>query len=298
MVIGLEAVLPGGDVVQTRTSPRSATGPNLGELFIGSEGTFGVITEVALSLHQVPEQRTWSSFAFSSFQSGLDAIRAIAQSGARPGVVRLYDAGETAHKFAGLSLSPETSLLVLVNEGVSELAQANEAVGRRCCLEHRGVDLDAEPAHRWWNTRFDTSGMVRANSGLGSIADAIEVAALWKDLPTVYKAMMDSVSRHGAQAYAHVSHVYPAGAGLYVIFSAKTTDDETAVSTYLRIVEEMLQACLDAGGSISHHHGIGRGKSKLLSRELGAGGTAILQAIKRAIDPHGIMNPGVLGLEG
>jgi alkyldihydroxyacetonephosphate synthase len=298
MVIGLEAVLPGGDIVQTRTSPRSATGPNLAELFIGSEGTLGVITEIALSLHPVPKQQSWSSFAFSSFQAGLDAIRAIAQSGARPGVVRLYDAGETAYKFPDLSLSPGTSLLVLVYEGVDELVKANSEIGQRYCLENNGVDMGAEPALHWWKTRFNTSGMVRANSSPGLIADAIEVAALWKDLPTVYDSMMDSVSRNGAHAYAHVSHVYPAGGGLYVIFSAQTTDDETAVSAYLRIVDDILRACLASGGSISHHHGIGRGKSKLLPLELGAGGTAILRAIKHSIDPHGIMNPGVLGLGG
>jgi alkyldihydroxyacetonephosphate synthase len=296
MVLGLEVVLPGGDVLQTRASPRSATGPNLAEFFLGSEGTLGVVTEVALSLHPVPEHRVWSSFVFPSFEIGLDAVRAMIQSGARPGVVRLYDAGETAHKFSALGLALGSCLLVLVFEGAVELAMANAEIGRRICLASGGTDSGSDPAQAWWQTRFDTSGAVHAISKPGRIADAIEVAALWQDLPAVYQSMMETVKKHGGQAFAHVSHVYPAGGGLYVIFAVESADDETAVVTYQLIVEQMLRACLAAGGSISHHHGIGRGKSDLLPLEHGEAGMALLRSLKRVVDPQGIMNPGVLGL--
>jgi alkyldihydroxyacetonephosphate synthase len=298
MVIGLEVVLPGGDVVRTRTTPRSATGPNLAELFLGSEGTLGVVTEVALSLHPLPDHQVWSSFAFSSFQAGLEAVRAMVQSGARPGVVRLYDPGETAHKFSKFGLSQGSCVLVLVYEGAVELAQANAKIGRRACLAAGGTETGRDPAHFWWQTRFDTSGLVDALARPGGIADAIEVAALWKDLPGVYASMMRAAEHHGAGAFAHVSHAYPAGGGLYVIFAATASDDETAVTTYQRIVDEMLRACLEASGSISHHHGIGRGKSDLMPIEHGETGMAILREVKRTVDPHGIMNPGVLGLGG
>jgi alkyldihydroxyacetonephosphate synthase len=297
-VVALEVVLPGGSILRTRASPRSATGPKLAEVFLGSEGTLGVVTEVALWIHPLPEHRVWTSFAFPSFQQGLDAVRGIVQAGVRPGVVRLYDGGETAHKFAALGLARETCLLVLVYEGALDLVRAQVEIGRRACRATGGTEYGEEPAHRWWQTRFDTSGLIHANSRAGGIADAIEVSAFWGDLPAVYTAMMATANRHGAHAYAHVSHVYPSGGGLYVIFSLQADDDDTAVARYLRLVEELLVACHGAGGSISHHHGIGRGKSGLLPMEHGETGMGVLRAIKHAVDPHGIMNPGALGLGG
>jgi alkyldihydroxyacetonephosphate synthase len=110
--------------------------------------------------------------------------------------------------------------------------------------------------------------------------------------------MMRVAERHGAHAYAHVSHVYPSGGGLYVIFSAQANDDDAAVDAYQRLVDDLLLACHETGGSISHHHGIGRGKAHLLSLEHGATGTTLLRAIKLAVDPRSIMNPGTLGLGG
>jgi alkyldihydroxyacetonephosphate synthase len=297
-VIGLEVVLPGGEEMRVRPTPRSATGPKLAELFLGSEGTLGVITEVALWVHPVAEHRVWASYAFPSFHSGLDAVRAFIQGGARPGVVRLYDAGETSHKFSTLCHPPETSLLVLVYEGARALVAANSEVADRACLAAGGTDLGPEPALLWWRTRFDTSGLIRANSSEGGYADAIEVAACWNNLPAVYAAMMRVADHHGAHAYAHVSHVYPSGGGLYVIFSARADDDEIAISRYQLLVDSLLSACHEAGGSISHHHGIGQGKAGMLPAEYGESGMTVLRMVKRALDPHGIMNPGVLGLGG
>ncbi|MGH2562582.1 MAG: FAD-binding oxidoreductase [Thermomicrobiales bacterium] len=295
-VVGLEVVLPGGEVLRTRPSPRSATGPNLAELFIGSEGGLGVVTEVALWVHPLATHRIWASYAFPSFVAGLDAVRAFVQGGARPGVVRLYDAGETAHKFPDAGLPSGANLLVLVYEGAPELVAAHEAVAHRSCLAIGGTAIGSDPAHHWWRTRFDTRGLVLANSRDGGIADAIEVAGLWDDLPTIYAAMMRVAEHHGARAYAHVSHVYPSGGGLYVIFSIQDTDDGAAVDSYQRLVGDLLVACHEAGGSISHHHGIGRGKAHLLPLEHGAAGTAVLRAIKRAVDPEALLNPGALGL--
>jgi alkyldihydroxyacetonephosphate synthase len=297
-VVGLEVVLPGGEVLRTRPSPRSATGPNLAELFLGSEGTLGVVTEVALWVQPLAERRVWVSYAFPDFQAGLDGVRDVIRQGVRPGVVRLYDAGETAHKFPALDLPAGKCLLVLVYEGAEQLVEAQVALGDGACRATGGRDLGPEPARQWWQGRFDTSGLVLANSRDGGVADAIEVAAFWRDLPAVYEAMMATAASHQAHAYAHVSHVYPSGGGLYVIFSVQASDDEAAVDRYRRIVDDLLGACLASGGSISHHHGVGRGKAARLSGEHGETGMALLRAVKLAIDPHGIMNPGVLGLEG
>jgi alkyldihydroxyacetonephosphate synthase len=295
-VVGLEVVLPGGDVLRTRPSPRSATGPNLNEFFLGSEGALGVVTEVMLWAHPLPARQVRASYLFPSFTAGLDGIRTFIQAGARPGVVRLYDAGEAAHKFIDLDLTAGACLLVLVYEGAPELVTAYEAISHRSCLAADGKAMGDGPADHWWRTRFDTRGLVLANSREGGVADAIEVAGLWRDLPAIYDAMMAAAERHGALAYAHVSHVYPSGGGLYLIFSVQNANDGAAAVVYQRLVDDLLVACHDTGGSISHHHGIGRGKAHLLPLELGESGTALLRAIKRAVDPDSILNPGVLGL--
>src|SRR4029078_9088129 len=109
-------------------------------------------------------------------------------------------------------------------------------------------------------------------------------------------AMMAIAERHGAHAYAHVSHVYPSGGGLYVIVSLQNVDDAAAAVAYSPPVDDLLAACHETGGSISHHHGIGRGKAHLLPLEYGETGTSLLRAIKRAVDPDLLLNPGVLGL--
>jgi alkyldihydroxyacetonephosphate synthase len=294
MVIGLEVVLAGGAVVRTHASPRSSTGPDLNELFLGSEGTLGVVTEAALSLHSMAEQQVWNSFAFAGFVPALDALRAMLQAGVRPGVVRLYDAAETAHKFGGFELEPESCMLVLVCEGLRELAETSSVLGRGFCERAGGRDLGSGPAERWWQTRFDTSGMVLANSRPGGISDAIEVAALWRDLPAVYAGMTAAGRRYGATVYAHLSHVYPSGGGLYVIFSAQADDDVIALGLYGNLVDDMLAACQAAGGSLSHHHGIGLGRVHGMAAEHSSEGLAVLRAIKTALDPRGIMNPGKL----
>jgi alkyldihydroxyacetonephosphate synthase len=134
------------------------------------------------------------------------------------------------------------------------------------------------------------------NSREGGVADAIEVAGLWTDLPGIYAAMMATAEVHGVHAYAHVSHVYPSGGGMYVIISAQHADDAVAAVAYQRLVDDLLVACHEAGGSISHHHGIGRGKAHLLPLEYGEAGASLLRAIKHALDPDRLLNPGVLGL--
>jgi alkyldihydroxyacetonephosphate synthase len=136
--------------------------------------------------------------------------------------------------------------------------------------------------------------MVLANSRSGAIADAIEVSALWQDLFAVYTGMIDAARRHGAEAHAHVSHVYPAGAALYVIVSLHAGDDEAAVRAYDALVNDLLAACHAAGGSISHHHGIGLARARWMAAEHGAPGLGVLRAVKAALDPRGLLNPGKL----
>ena len=294
LVVGLEAVLPSGEVWRTLPAPRTAAGPDLWRLLAGSEGTLGVVTEVTFRLHPLPEVRRFNGWLFGSLGAGLDALRAVMRTGARPAVLRLYDELDTT-----LVLGREGgALLVTVCEGDPDVVAAEEAVLRRACAA--ATDLGAEPGEHWWAHRYDVSfNLPRVLSGqlLGphGVADTIEVAALWARLPGVYDAMKAAMGEHAQVVFAHVSHCYPEGASIYWSFAFDAASAVEAVTRYDAVWHAAMTACRAAGGTIAHHHGVGQARAPWLAAELGAG-FGVLRAVKAAVDPAGVCNPGKLGL--
>jgi alkyldihydroxyacetonephosphate synthase len=294
MVVALEAVLPDGTVWRTTPAPRTAAGPDLWRLLAGAEGTLGVVTEVTFRLHPLPAERRFGGRLFASLGEGLDALRNVMRTGARPAVLRLYDELDTT-----LVLGREGgALLVTVCEGDPDVVAAEEAVLRRCCAA--ATDLGAEPGEHWWAHRYDVSfNLPRVLSGqlLGpnGVADTIEVAALWSLLPGVYDAMKAAMAPHAAVVFAHVSHCYPEGASIYWSFATDAASPADALARYDAVWAAAMDACRAAGGTIGHHHGVGQARAPWLAAELGAG-YGVLQAVKTALDPAGVLNPGKLGL--
>lgn len=280
LVVGLEAVLPSGEVWRTVDAPRTAAGPDLWRLLAGAEGTLGVVTEVTFRLHPLPEVRRFGGWLFGSLAEGLDALRAVMRTGARPAVLRLYDELDTTlvlGRAGGV-------LLVTVCEGDPDVVAAEEAVLRRA--NAAATDLGPEPGEHWWDHRYDVSfNLPRVLSGelLGpyGVADTIEVAALWGRLPGVYDAMKAAMSEHASVVFAHVSHCYPEGASIYWSFAFDGASAEESLARYDAVWAAAMTSCRAAGGTIGHHHGAGFG---------------VLRAVKRALDPAGVLNPGKLGL--
>ena len=294
MVVGLEAVLPSGAVWRTRAAPRTAAGPDLWRLLAGAEGTLGVVTEVSFRLHPLPEERRFGGWLFGSLEDGIEALRQVMRTGARPAVLRLYDELDTT-----LVLGREGgALLVTVCEGDPVVVVAEEVVLRRCCAG--AADLGAEPGEHWWEHRYDVSfNLPRVLSGqlLGpnGVADTIEVAALWSALPGMYAAMKAAMSEHASVVFAHVSHCYPEGASIYWSFAFDAVSPDEAVARYDAVWNAAMTACRAAGGTISHHHGVGQARAPWLASEMGAG-FDVLRSVKAALDPAGVCNPGKLGL--
>lgn len=294
IVVGLEAVLPSGAVWRTLPAPRTAAGPDLWRLLAGAEGTLGVVTEVTFRLHPLPEVRRFGGWLFGSLGEGLDALRDVMRTGARPAVLRLYDELDTT-----LVLGRSGGvLLVTVCEGDPDVVAAEEAVLRRACAA--ATDVGSEPGEHWWAHRYDVSfNLPRVLSGelLGpnGVADTIEVAALWSRLPGVYDAMQAAMSEHASVVFAHVSHCYPEGASIYWSFAFDAASPEQALARYDAVWAAAMDACRAAGGTIGHHHGVGQARAPWLAAELGAGWD-VLRAVKRALDPAGVCNPGKLGL--
>ena len=296
MIAGLEAVLPNGDVLRTKPVPRSAAGPDLSQLFVGSEGTLGVITRVVFRMWPMPERRAFRAVSFASFGDGLRAIRKTMRAGYRPAVARLYDAFEGRGVLQRFGHDTSRCLLVLAFDGPSRLSELEEEATVAIAAEHDAMDLGREPAEHWERNRFDVAWSTERLEQSGGIAEAIEVSNVWSRLEETYERMTAAIRPHMQEVYGHVSHVYPQGASLYVICRSLEADDAAARRVYEAAFAAATDACLATGSTIAHHHGVGLQRAPWMEAELGRG-LDMLRSIKAAIDPRGIMNPGKLGLK-
>jgi alkyldihydroxyacetonephosphate synthase len=294
LVLDLEAVLPDGSVLRTRRTPRASTGPDLRQIFLGSEGIFGVVTEVTFSLRPLPEASRGQAFHFESLPAGLEPIRLFMRAGWRPPVVRLYDVLESARHFPG-ACPEERAMLILLHEGPASRVDVERAAVGEICLESGGVEADAAVVDKWLATRNDVPGF-RPFLEKGIILDTIEVACTWSRVAELYERAIAALSEVPdiLLASAHSSHSYRSGTNLYVTFAVRPEKPEQMAETYRECWRRTLDASLAVGGGIAHHHGIGRVRRDRLGDEIGEAGVALLWSLKRALDPDGLLNPGVL----
>jgi alkyldihydroxyacetonephosphate synthase len=293
MVLGLEVVLADGSVVRTEGhGPRSATGPNLTQLFVGSEGTLGVITEARFRIRPLPPAQGRRAFGFTTFDAGLTACRRMLRRGATPAVLRLYDETESARHFE----QPDTNVLIVLDETDPALLAATLAVVDGECEDAR--ELDVTLVQRWLEHRNDVSALAPLwRSGL--VVDTAEISGPWAALPALFDEVISSlVTLDGTLvASAHQSHAYTDGACLYFTFAGRGPEGDGAWREryYRQAWDTVTEATLAHGAAISHHHGIGLNRSRFLPRALGSG-FDVLVGLKNTFDPVGILNPGKLGL--
>ncbi len=293
ILLGVEGVLPDGRIVSTRLGVRSAAGPDLRHVFLGAEGTMGIITEVTLRLVPLPETTVGYSFSFASMDAGLEAIRKIMRDGWRPPVVRLYDAIEAARLFPDVS-DTTNALLLLLSEGPRGMTDAEVAGCSAICTENGGTSTGAGPVERWSHERNHVPGFDKFLER-GLVLDTIEVASTWDRVGAMYREVVAAMQNVPGTLIAsgHSSHSYAQGTNIYFTFVAKPEDPAGGEATYLACWAAAMEATLRCGGTIAHHHGIGRLRRDWMKEELGSS-LEMLRALKRAIDPNGIMNPGVL----
>lgn len=293
LVDGLRVVLPTGDLLVIAPNPRKSAGPDLAELFLGSEGTLGVVTEVDLRVRRLPSEVRFSGYTFSSLDDGVDVIRELAQGSMPPSVVRLYDPAEAVRLLAEVSVAPGSSLLVLGWDGDPEYIDVQERVADTLVPHHAGRRIGSAVGEAWFASRFDVSALVAGTERSGGMADTIEISMLWKDATAVYDAAVAAVTPHVDRVVAHFSHVYRSGTSLYVIFFIEADSDEEAERRYSDAWSALTEAALAAGASVSHHHGVGVARARWMAQQHGRG-WVVLQGIKRLLDPAGVLNPGKL----
>ncbi len=296
-VEGIEVVLGTGERLILGGGPPASEGPDLLRLFLGSEGRFGIITRARLRVEpgDLPEViRVW---AVRDVASGLAVIQWLVQHGVRPTVTRLFDPEESGVWFP--DLADGGAVLLLHFQGLAPIIGAEAAVAEEQARQQGARQLPNTVGQGWWNRRFDTSALLTSLRRPGTIAETIEVGASWTHLSQVYHAMRSALRPLCTRVYAHFSHFYASGGSVYVIIETKApaAEEDAVRAWYHKVLAQALTASLNAGGGVSHHHGIGRARVPWLERAR-PDAVQLLRTLRPVLDPHGICNPGVLFEEG
>src|SRR3954453_2629599 len=310
LVVGLRLATPVGELVLP-SIPASAAGPDLRRLVLGSEGTIGVVTEVTLRVRPTPATRHYEGWMVPSWDRGLDALRALAQRRDHPDITRLSDPDETQ---ISLSLSSSGGLtkrllatylrrrgiadgcLVVVGfEGDDDDVRHRRRATRRVLRSASAVSLGKRAGRAWEHGRFSGPRLRDAMLDAGVLAETLETATTWTRLPTTYDAVRAALqaSLGPALVGCHVSHLYETGASLYFTVLA-AADQGHEVEQWSAAKRAANDAIVRTGATITHHHAVGTAHRDHVSAELGHVGVAALRAVKRQLDPAGILNPGKL----
>jgi alkyldihydroxyacetonephosphate synthase len=312
-VTKLRVATPAGDF-RLGKAPASAAGPDLQQMFLGSEGSFGIITEVGLRVRPLPEKTVYEGVLFPTFAAGTRAFRQLLQERTPADVMRLSDADESAVNLAMAGLSGwkkqaferYTSLrkvnggcLAIVGwEGPAAVVKARRSHAHTVFGRFGGVNLGGMVGNAWRKGRYSGPYLRDDLLDAGYLVETLETANEWSELDATYNAVHAAL--RGALGTCligtHLSHIYPTGASLYFTVIAGLADDP--VAQWQRAKQAATDALVATDATITHHHAVGRDHAPWLAAEIGDSGVALLSAIKSHLDPHAIMNPGVLGLGG
>ncbi len=290
-VLGMEVVLPGGEVLRTRPVPKFSTGISLKHLFIGGEGCFGIITEATLRVFPMPERRSLHAIRFASFEQGFAAIQKIFAAGLRPALV---DYGDSPAKFA------RGAVLYLALEGAERVVEAEEQTILTLCDRGEGERLPSEEAERFWNerhviaTRFMQNRRRRRERGDEPFRrDWIHVALPASRVLSFREKAMEILAKRGVRLLE--SGLWTQPELFSMALAVEESGREQAQWLLQETVDELLRMVQEMGGSMEYCHGVGIKLAAHMAREHGCGLEA-MRVIKRALDPNNIMNPGKLGL--
>lgn len=292
IVLGMKLILPTGQLLIFDAMARAATGPQLDKYFIGNEGTLGIVTEATLKIWPFPEKKALISYAFPTIEDSLNATREIMRENVYPGVIRIYDADETYRHFGHIKKAKNRVMTVFVCEGNTRLVDLEEQITREKCKKNDGVDCGEEPVEHWFETRFRVTE-TSMFPPYKIVADTIEVAVMWDKAAALYHSVIESTKKVEGNLLvsAHISHFYPNGVGFYFTFGGVPGKEKSEFEFYQECWNATIKATLDAGGSISHHHGIGVNRSHFMKQEWD-GGLELMKKFKDVVDPNNILNPG------
>jgi alkyldihydroxyacetonephosphate synthase len=301
LVASVEVALPNGRLIRTVAVPRHAVGPDLVGLFIGSEGTLGIITETTLLVRRLPERRAFRTVAFPDVGTGVEALRGALQAGWRPAVARLHDAEATTRNLAQIfDIDVSGVKMLLMFDGPAALVEVEERETVAALVAAGGVDEGPEIAETWWNGRYKTY-YPPYKPELPQIWGTADIVATYDRILPAYEAlrafMRDEYRDYDLSFSGHFSHWYPWGAMVYGRFVVERppADAEAAIALYDDIWRRSSEILMAEGAVINDHHGIGLKLAADVAMQWGSS-WEVLQTIKHALDPAGVANPGKLGL--
>ena len=314
LVRGVRLVAPAGEVL-VKPFPASAAGPALRDLVVGSEGALGVIVDATLSVRPAPAVRRYEGWSFRSFRDGVDAFRQMEQAHSSPDVARLSDEEETRMALAMATSGSaferigkaylrarghEGGCLVIVGfEGSERDVASRERRTRALLRRGGGLPLGARPGAAWLRGRYAGPYQRDVLLDRGLMVETLETATVWSNVHRLHDAvcgaLRETLTERGNPPLvgAHVSHVYPSGCSLYFTWIAGR-EEGAELDQWRAAKTAACDAIVASGGTLTHHHAVGRDHAPWLPAEIGDLGVSVLRAAKERLDPAGIMNPGKL----
>lgn len=301
MVLTLQVVLPNGDIMRTLPVPNHAAGPGILQVFVGAEGSYGIITEATMRLEKLPEVRRFRSFLFPDLHSGIEAGRRIMLDRLQPLVIRLYDEPstiKTVKRVLGAEVD-QGSYMVIGFDGMADIVKVQENYAYDICRSFGGEDLGAEPGHHWWEHRYDfyfppkTLDMPWMFGTLDTVCTFDKLEPLYE---AKKKALEERYKKWDIFYYAHLSHWFPWGAMLYdrFIIENPPQDPDEALALHNEIWDTAVKINLEYGGVLNEHHGVGLKIGRHVRSQYGPA-FQVLDALKQGLDPHNLLNPGKMG---
>jgi len=305
LVVSQEYITPAGSF-KTVAYPAAATGPKVNDIMKGSEGTFGVLVELTLKIFRhMPQNRQRFGFIFPTFADAVNAGREITQSEfGMPAVFRISDEEEThiGLKLYGIDgtlldkgmqlrgFKPmERSLFLGSCEGEKNFAKNVKKQVKKICRRHGGMYITGLPTKMWEPGRYKDPYLREDLQDYGILIDTLETTVTWDNLHNVHKEVRSFIKgRPGTICMTHGSHFYPQGTNLYFIYIMKEKD----LKDYTGFQAGIIDAICRSGGSLSHHHGVGKMIGPWMEKHLGKEQMDVLRALKKHFDPNNIMNPG------
>ena len=301
--------------MHTLETPHSAAGPALRELIVGSEGTIGVIPDVSVRVRPAPAERRYEAWVAESFDDGAEIVRAMAQDGALPDVIRVSDEEETRVSLAlsgprgaarslfqgylGLRRRRGGCLMIVGVEGEPESVARRRALTVRKLRAGGAAYLGQGAGRSWEQGRYHGPYLRDTLMDLGCMVETLETSHTWSRLSELHRsvggAIRSSLSGQGTSGlvFCHLSHAYPDGASLYFTFISRALSGRE-IEQWAKVKRAASEAIVAAGATITHHHAVGRDHAPYMEAEVGTLGLDALRAVKERLDPEGIMNPGKL----
>ena len=304
LVVGLEAVFPGGKVVRVKNVPRRAAGPDIRHVIIGSEGALCFITEVTVKLFRYqPENNRYFGYLVDEFGDGIDALRELITAGYRPSVCRVYSPEDARQHFADVYQGK--NVVVLIAEGPRGLADATAEAIESLFAVRAGSRIDSGRIRQWFENLNWGQDQIDAEKA-AMLRDAYlgyttEVSVDWSGVAGLFGAVMGRIRREFPRAGdltmlgAHSSHSYQTGTNLYFVYdyTIRCSPREEIEVYHKPLNAIIVEEALRMGGSMVHHHGIGKYRTPWVKDEHGSA-YYLLSTLKHAFDPEGVMNAGTI----